>query len=149
MLTSQLDELIKMEFIPVLGIGMYYFGRRNFLFHFLFCTFFLSMVRFTGRRSKRPSHGGVALPQLSLPDVRLVLPLRWSLPFLESAGPPGNLPEEKRPPGRGARKPPRVRRVIPCQVGRKYRQGVPAVLFPFFREDIHQFPHQNTSGFPR
>ena len=72
----------------------------------------------------------------------LVLPLRRSLPVLGTASPPGNLPEEKRPsPGRGAGKPPRVRKVIPRQVGRKYRQGgVPAVLFPFFREDMHQFP---------
>ena len=69
-------------------------------------------------------------------------------PVLGGAGPPGNLPEEKRPPSvRGAGKPPRVKRVIPRQVGRKYHQGVLAVLFPFFREDIHQFPLQSTSGF--
>ena len=108
-------------------------------FFFLFCPFlpFHGQVHWT--MSKQPSHERLALPQLGVPSG--IPPLRWSLPFWVSASPPGCLPEEKRtPPGRGARKPPRVRRVLPCQVARKYRQGVPAVLLPFFREDIHRFP---------
>ena len=81
--------------------------------------------------SKRPSHGRMALPQLGVPVW--YSPLRWSLPFWGSASPPGTMCLRKSgPPQRGVlKKPPRVRRVLPCQVGRKYRQGCRQSSFPF------------------
>ena len=135
----------------MLGIGINYFDRRisKFLscsFSFFVLSFFLSFFL----PSFLPSHGRMALPQLGVPDVTLILPpVKESPPFW---GPLALLalcvPEEKRPsPGRGARKPPRVKRVLPFQVGRKYRQGFRESSF-HFSERTSPVPPQSASGFP-
>ena len=99
--------------------------------------------------SKRPSHGRVTLPQLGIPDKRLVSPLRWNLPFW---GPLALLArcawrKSGSPQDGVARKPPRVKQVAPFQVGRKYRQGPRESSF-HFSERTSPVPPQSTSGFP-
>ena len=136
-------------------MGINYFARRNHkknsgCFFFLFCAFFLFMVRFHWTMmSKLPSHGRVALPAGGRTRLlRLVLPPAAESPVVGGASPPGNLPEEKRPStGRGTGKPPRVRRVIPVKLAASTVRRFWQSSFLFFREDIHQFPHQITSGF--
>ena len=126
----------------MLGIGINYFDRRmkilvsSFSF-FLFCDFFFSFpwkdsyptVGRTRRQSGTPPCGGV--------------------PSWGPASPPGTMRPRKRgpSPGRGARKPPRVKRVVPFQVGRKYRPGFRESSF-YFSERTSPVPPQSTSGFP-
>ena len=129
------------------GIGINYFDRRKFwISALLFLFFFLFFLP-----SFLPCHGRMASPQLGrtrcysgTPPCEGVSPFWGPLALLALC-----VPEEKWPsPGRGgARKPPRVKRVLPFQVGRKYRQGFRESSF-HFSERTSPVPPQSTSGFP-
>ena len=124
----------------MLGIGIYYFDRRKFfiltLLFFLFLVLFFASFPWkdgslTGRTIHRPVWS-------STPPCEGVSPFWGPLALLALC-----VPEEKRPsPGRGARKPPRVKRVLPLSGWPQVPSGVPGVLFPFFREDVTSSPSE-------
>ena len=129
------------------GIGINYFDRRKFwisallfLFFFFVLSFFLPSLPWKDGFSTV----GRTRCYSGTPPCEGVSPFWGPLALLAPC-----VAEEKWPsPGRGgARKPPRVKRVLPFQVGRKYRQGFRESSF-HFSERTSPVPPQSTSGFP-
>ena len=116
---------------------------HGFRFFFFYIFGFVLILVSTGAFAPATQFPGRGKWLSCVEHTRLVsgAPPQWSLPFWGPLALATKfLPEEKRrSPERVARKPTRVKQVVPLQVDRKHPSGVLAVLFLFFREDIHQF----------
>ena len=135
--------------MPVLRIGLNY---RTKFFSALHPLFFLLISLPT--LSLHCWSSGAISPSDPAPLRGRVAPSASSAPGLFSGAPPQRsfpswgpltltqilLEEKRHSPERVARNHARVEQVVLFQVDRKHHQEFRAVLFPFFREDLHRFP---------
>ena len=147
-------KIILFQVLPVFQIGIICFLTGKFFsfgfsscFFFAFCFSSLASPPFPQvapleRLCPSPVEGGGWLSCGERTRLLSGTPPQWSLPFGEERMSSRQiLPEEKRHfPERVARNPRKGRAGSSLSGWPQAPSGVPAVLLPFFWEDIHQFP---------